>query len=190
MIPDLTNKRFVIFGLQGSGKTILAKHILSQEPAHFVFDTLHEYKGFNRYLPLQRDTRGIPELETLIEIAIIRSKAVRLFIIDEANRFCPSKIPLPQAVLNLNDFQRHYGIAFGAIARRPVQLFTDLTELAHYMFIFNLKGKNDCAYLDAIVLGLGDAVSQLQSYHFVVVSPGRSYEVHAPIDISALTKRE
>lgn len=189
MIPDLSDKRFAIFGLQGSGKTVLAKHILRSQPAHLVFDVKDEYQGLNRYKVQYRDEQGIPELEAVIDKLVIPTELIKLFVIDEANRYLrPKPTPLPPAVLNLNDFSRALpptmkALSFGCIARRPVQLHTDITELAHYLFVFNLKGKNDTQYLDDLVHGLGDTVATLPEYHFVIVAPNRTFQVHEPVPL-------
>ena len=184
MFIDLTDKRFVILGLQGTGKTYLAKYFLKHNAASIVYDTLGEYQGSNRYIVKYRQNspEAIEELDTFIAKIVVASGKIRLFVIDEANRFCPPKpAPLPDGVLELNDFQRHYKISFGTIARRPTQLHTDLVELAHYIFIFQLKGKNDLLYLNALADGLGDSVLSLPEYHFTIVYPNHTFEVHAPI---------
>jgi len=177
---DLANKAFGIFGLPDSGKSTLAHYILNQYgDVAFVYDTLHEFPDspFDSYVPKGRYDAA--ELEAVIRVAIKRYKMI---VIDECNRFCPSKpAPLPQAIADLNDWRAHYGLSFGFVCRRPVQLNQDLTELAHYLFIFNLKGKNDIQYLNDLADGLGDAVSQLELYHFMVVDPMRNYEVCPPV---------
>jgi len=164
---ELTNKRFCIFGLQGSGKTTLAKYILRQfGDSGWVIDVLDEYAGFNRYVMQDRDYSGIDELNAAIYFILNKYKP-KLLIIDEANRYCKPKRPLPEAVGHLNDFHRHYDLAIGFISRRPAQLHTDLVELAHYLFIFRLVGKNDRFYLESLKEGLSDAVLQLPQYSFV-----------------------
>lgn len=181
---DLENKRFVIVGLQGTGKSVLVKHLLSQNKHHIVYDVLHEHQGFNRYIPTHRQysDAAIAELNAFVNKVVLGSGRIRLFIMDEANRYCrPKPNPLPNAILDLNDFNRHERIAFGCVARRPTQLHSDLMELAHYLFIFRLVGKNDCEYLEELAQGLGDATKSLKDFHFVVVNPDRSYYVHAPI---------
>lgn len=186
---DLTDKRFVILGLQGSGKSVLVKSILGLVRNSMVYDVLKEHQGFNRYLVTYRQVQkhtpqdpAIAELNTFVNRVVIGSGQIRLFILEEANRYCPSKPqPLPASILDLNDFQRHERIAFGSVARRPVQLHTDLVELAHYLFVYRLPGKNDRNYLDEIADGLGDAVLGLKDFHFVIVYPDRHYEVHAPV---------
>lgn len=186
MLPNLINKRFVILGLQGSGKSYLSRHLLQHEQASIVYDVLHEYSGFNRYIVKYRQhgKEGLDELNTFVSAIVINTKRIKLFILDEANRYCPPKPhPLPDSILELNDWQRHYQISFGTIARRPTQLHSDLTELAHYMFIFQLTGRNDLAYLDTITTGLAEKVLALPQYHFVIVHPNHEIEIHPPVMI-------
>lgn len=188
MLPDITNKRFAILGLQGSGKSNISKIFLKRERSHLIYDVHHEHSGFNRYLVRHKQVLNykptdpaIAELNGLVT-SVMDSGQIRLFIIDEANRFCPNRKPLPSSILVLNDDNRHLKMAFGVIARRAVQLNTDLIELAHYIFIFQLPGKNDHDYLESVALGLGDAVRELKPFHFVVVTPSRNYKVHLPVE--------
>ena len=186
MLPNLTNKRFVILGLQGTGKSYLARHLLQQQPAHIVYDVMREHSGFNRYIVKYRKhgKEGLDELNLFVQKVVIGSKQIRLFILDEANRYCPPKpAPLPDSILELNDWQRHFDISFGTIARRPTQLNSDLTELANYKFIFQLTGVRDLSYLDSIVKGLGDQVLSLPAYHFVIVYPNHATEIHPPVSL-------
>lgn len=197
MSIDIVNKRFCIFGLQGSGKSILVKYLLRNTKDSIVYDVLKEHAGLNRYLVTNRQVKNhnssdpaIMELNGFVNRIVVGSGMVRMFILEEANRFCPPKpTPLPASILDLNDFQRHQKIAFGCVARRPVQLNTDLVELAHYLFIFNLAGKNDTQYLESVAEGLGEAVAKLPPFHFVVVPPGHTgFFVHAPIPFESETK--
>ncbi len=190
MLPNISNKRVAIFGLQGSGKTELGKHLTKTIPAHIVYDVHHEYHGFNRYLvenkrPDPRDKKdpSVAELNHFVDTVVLGSGQIRLFVLDEANRYCPNHYPLPVSILVLNDDNRHDKIGFIAIARRPAQLNTDLTELAHYLFIFSLTGRNDYNFLEDTSQGLGDAVKKLKPFHFVIVHPNRFYEIHPPISI-------
>lgn len=192
MSIDLKNKRFGIFGLQGSGKSELAKYLLKNTRDSIVYDVLDEYQGLNRYKVTRRQVLkhnptdpALVELNNFVNRIVIGTGMIRMFVLEEANRYCPPKpMPLPASIVDLNDFQRHQKIAFGCITRRPVQLNTDLAELAHYLFIFHLVGKNDIQYLESICEGLGEAVRELEPFHFVVVPPRRSeFYIHAPIPI-------
>lgn len=188
MLPAISNKRCAIFGLQGSGKTELAKVLARSIGAHLVYDVHHEYNGLNRYLvghkrvdPRNKNDHGLAELNNVVDTIVLKSGQIRLFILDEGNRYCPNHYPLPASILVLNDDNRHDRIGFIVIARRPAQLNTDLTELAHYLFIFNLAGRNDFNFLEDTAEGLGEAVKKLKPFWFVIVHPDRHYEVHPPI---------
>lgn len=178
----LKGKTFCILGLRGTGKTVLAKNILKNYPRHFVYDMLHEYRGFNRYLVKFRQygDRGVDELNRVIT-RFVKGRPLDLFVIDEANRLCRNMRPLPDMVLELNDWGRHYGIGFGTITRRPTQLNTDLIDLADYLFIFRLTGIHDIRYLNDVVDDLGDRAAGLNDYHFIVVEPDRTYSVYEPV---------
>ncbi len=188
---ELDGKSFGIFGLPDSGKSTLAHSILAAfRDKAFVYDTLGEYppEPFDSWVP--KDRNSVPELEGIIR-QVMASRRYELFLLDEANRYCPTKPkPLPQAVADLNDWRAHYGLALGFICRRPVQLNQDLTEQAHYLMIFRLPGKNDCQYLNDMSDGLGDAVRRLQPYHFMVVDPERRYEISPPVDRGYATDKK
>ena len=180
---DLHRKTFVVFGLRGTGKSTLNNHIANSFGSKcLIYDTLNEVPDdakYDAYNPKIRNNTS--ELAMLIR-SVKNSSTYELLLIDEANRFCPSKpSPLPPEVADINDQCRHYNLSLGYIARRPCQLNQDLTELADYMFIFHLKGKADIAYLRNISEGLGEAVLNLPQYYFIQVNPDRSYQVMKPI---------
>jgi len=181
----LARKTWAALGYKGGGKSMLAKTIGETYAAKCLYyDTLHEVPpnaSFHSYPPKNR--YNVAELEAVIAL-LKANKAYRLFIIEEANRFCqPKPKPLPQGVADLNDWCRHpqYNMSVGYIARRPVQINTDLIELCDYLFIFQLGGKNDVQYLNDLRRGLGDVVLNLPPYHFVIVNPNRTWEVMSPV---------
>nr|BEL00733.1 hypothetical protein DMOBY_05860 [Dehalococcoides mccartyi] len=182
---NLKGKSVCIFGLKGCGKSNLAATLLGMYGnTALVYDTLSEYsdaQSYDRYVPTNRYNAA--ELEKITR-AVMHSRRYRLFIIDEANRYCPSKpAPLPQAIADLNDWCRHdqYDIIPVYICRRPTQLNQDLTEQADYIAIFRLAGVNDVKYLNELSAGLGDTVQKLPQYHFCLVDPLRNYQVMLPV---------
>lgn len=184
---DLQRKTFSVFGLKGTGKSTVANHIAEQFGWRtLVYDTLGEVPANANYYSYQPKNRGsVAEFEAVI-LRIKDSRQFDLFIIDEANRFAPSKpAPLPAQLADLNDQCRHYGLSVGYIARRPVQLNQDLTELSDYIFVFSLKGIRDIKYLNDLSGGLGEAVLKLEGYQFVIVKPDRSYFISNPIVASS-----
>jgi len=180
---DLHRKTFVLFGLRGTGKSTLANHISNSfKSKALVYDTLNEVPieaKYDSYHPKVRNS--VAELELLIK-NVKNSSQYELLLIDEANRYCPSKpSPLPPEVADINDQCRHYNLSLGYIARRPCQLNQDLTELSDYMFIFHLKGKADIHYLENLSQGLGKAVLECKPYYFIMVNPDRSFKLYEPI---------
>jgi len=180
---DLHRKTFVLFGLRGTGKSTLANHIANAFKSKcLVYDTLDEVPAdakYDSYIPKVQNSAA--ELEILVKSVKISSQ-YELLLIDEANRYCPSKpSPLPPEVADINDQCRHYNLALGYIARRPCQLNQDLTELSDYMFVFHLKGNADIKYLENIAKGLGKAVLECKPFYFIQVNPDRSYKLMQPI---------
>ena len=191
-MPSITldNKRFTIFGLPGSGKTELAKSIIRSTDKYVVYDPLgkdiehRDFIGYRRYIPQDRNSPD--ELSRFINGTVIPNRRhVRLFVVDEANKYVkPKPSRLPPGIADLNDLSRHWGIAWGLIARRPSQFHTDVVELCHYLFVFKLPGKNDHKYLNDVMAGAGDAVQTLPEFHFLVIDfvEGRFY-IHRPITL-------
>jgi hypothetical protein len=202
---ELHSKGWAVFGRRGSGKSWFVKSVLETTPDHYIYDPLEEHKGYNRYRPTNRDGKlGIEELNGVIRdvvdpttggIRVTKENQHRfptrrvgekwnpeLFVIDESNRYIfPHPVPIPQPVANLIDFQRHYSLSFGIVARRMTQVPTTLVELADHVFVFNLPGANDYQKLESMYRGLGDEVRNLPPYHFVRLSYGSEITVHAPI---------
>ena len=96
---ELDKKSVCIFGLPDSGKSTLAHFLASLFGiSGFIYDTMSEYpdKPFDIYRPKDRNSVG--ECEKIIRLAMNSGK-YKLILIDEANRFAPSKpTPLPQAL--------------------------------------------------------------------------------------------
>ena len=175
---ELTERRFCIFGLQGSGKTVFGRWLAKQTARPFIVDPLNEYGDIEAnnpnatiYIPTFRTygPEAIDEINRVVEYMLTLEPAPTLFLIDEANRWCPNKKPLPEQIGLLNDESRHHNIALGFIARRPVQLNTDLAELAHYLVVFSLAGKNDRSYLNDIADTFGDQVCA-QTWHDSIIA--------------------
>lgn len=195
---DLINKGFCIFGSRGGGKSVLLRWLAMQfAPRSFVYDPVDdipETSPIVNYEP--RDRYSVAEFEIVMR-RVTASNAFNFIAVDEASRYCPSKpTPLPEIIGELNDMFRHKEYGYGAplageltmgyLARRPVQLNQDITEIMEWLFIFNLRGNNDRSYLNGLSEGLGDQAVKLEPYHYLVVYPDRSYKISAPVDLAAL----
>lgn len=169
---------------------MLAKHIARSFSSALIIDPLEEFGDLpdthRRYHPkqLHASAASDKELDLVIGKWVMNGPRVRrvdLWLIDEANRFFPNRRPMPRRAAWLNDTIRHAGLAWGCVARRPVQLHTDLLELAHYLYIFRLTGVNDLKRCDDLHAGLADMVVKLPPHHFIERDAYGTITVHEPV---------
>ena len=189
--------RKTIVGLQGSGKTELAKKMIKQKTAFnkkvLVVDILNEYNNkalgkIDIYIP-DNSVYPVAEVDQLITNYILNpyfetgKQPYSLIVFDEASRYFQNKIPLPQSMGYINDMARHLNLDVITIARRFTQLNTDLVELSHNLYIFNQTGINDIKRLNELSMGLGDTVLNLPRYHYIEVDQWRKYNIKPPIKL-------
>lgn len=181
--------RIGIFGLQGSGKTTLAKDIAREYKKHtFIFDVMDEYSFNHRYKVKNRSYPEIAEefdlfFKNFYKPKVIEKKIKNILIIDEANRIAPNGRKLADGLAELNDLHRHYKNSFILIARRPAQLHTDLLELLHYIIVFRLNGINDIKRLNNIKEGLGDEVKHIGAHEFIIYDVIKDEVCYSKLDI-------
>jgi len=189
--------RKTIVGLQGSGKTELAKKMIKQKTAFnkkvLVVDILNEYNNkalgkIDIYIP-DNSVNPVAEVNQLITNYILNpyfetgKQPYSLIVFDEASRYFQNKIPLPQSMGYINDMARHLNLDVITIARRFTQLNTDLVELSHNLYIFIQTGLNDIKRLNELSMGLGDTVLNLPRYHYIEVDQWRKYNIKPPIKL-------
>lgn len=180
-LPDLAERPVSVFvaGPRGSGKSTLVRHMVrGHQGLGVVYDAMDEYaeatpSGWRCYVPRWRDyPRSAQELDAVLGHLVVprARKRIRysLLVVEEASRVAPSRRPMPEVLAQVNDLGRHWGLSAVYVARRPVQVHTDLVELADYLVLFRLGGLNDLRYLEDLHRGLGRAVAQLQPYHYLL----------------------
>lgn len=178
----------MVFGLKKSGKSNFVQWLLTQDRYrnHLMYDLTAEHAALNRYIPTnRRGEEAKAELNGVVERTVVgndRDRRPDILALEEVSRFCSPNSPPPEAVYELIDMNRHYGIGILGIARRPAQVHTDMVELADNLIIFRLRGKNDRRRLNAEVSGLGDAVVELEEYEFIHVDASRDYQVVNPVE--------
>ena len=111
-----------------------------------------------------------------------KSGKLKLFLVDEANRFFPSPGQLDYFAGEMVDFNRHWHLTVITVCRRPVQVNTTLIELSDYQIVFNLTGKNDLDYLDSLCSGFSDKVIDLPDYHYAL-RHGKKIHLCSPIKL-------
>ena len=189
--------RKTIVGLQGSGKTELAKRFIKQKTSSgkkvLIIDVLNEYNikkigSVDIYIP-NNSIYPIAEVDTVIQNYVLNpyfetgKQPYSLIVFDEGSRYFQNKVPLPQSMGYINDMARHLKLDVLVIARRFTQLNTDLVELSHKLYIFNQTGINDIKRLNELSIGLGDTVLNLPIYHYVEVDQWRKYKIMPPIKL-------
>ncbi len=190
--------RKMIVGLQGSGKTELAKKMIKETTSKggkaLIVDILAEYihnkklGNIDVYVPTN-SVYPVVEVDTLINNYILTpyfetgKQPYNLIVFDEASRYFQNKNPLPQSMGYINDMARHLKLDVIVIARRFTQVNTDLVELSHKLYIFNQTGINDIKRLNELSIGLGDTILNIPKYYYVEVDQWRKYIIKNPIKI-------
>lgn len=184
---DLVGKHFATFGKKNTGKSFLNNWLMkSATRPYLVFDPLREHTDYTEadLVVIPEYTRGDEanrELQEIIEFAIENRQHFGYIWVDEVNRFHGKGGTLDGPIGDVVDLNAHYNLGVGMIARRPVQVHTDIIELADYLFVFKLTGVNDIRKLDNISSGLGERVATLRQREFMVVYPDGSYSQMNPI---------
>ena len=189
--------RLVILGLQGSGKTHLAKESIIPHYGgkYIIFDPNGEYKGFTRYVPkftgdtgaLQEELKlfirrfVLPNCQTLEDIEAGKKekvKRLRAVIFDEADLIAPSRANIPAALRDLAVRSRHLRVDLIFIARRPTDLSAYLMDTADYMAVFKQVGYNALKTMKAVKLDSDDAIKGLDfaRHEFLLFDLEREYQ--------------
>lgn len=177
----------MLFGGKGAGKSTWLQHTLSRPEyrSHLVWDLMREHQTLNRYVPdNRRGDKLQKEFQVSMERLVLeadRSERPELVAVEEASRVAPNAGGVPDALAELVDLNRHYGVGLLGVARRPAQVWTDLVELADNIIIYRLTGKNDVRRLNQEMEGLGDAARELDNYEFIRVTPDRRWSIHDPV---------
>jgi hypothetical protein len=194
---DLTEfNRTAIVGLPGSGKSEWAKakarDTIAAGGRVLVIDVLGEYKKLPKgatVYQVRNMQEPLDEVESLLKRLICDpykrtgKQPFDLLICEESSRYFQNKSRLPPNFGLINDVNRHMRLKVACIARRFVQMHTDIAELAHELIIYRQTGINDLKRLEETARGLGTAVESLPKYHFVRADSERKYALNQPIRI-------
>lgn len=146
---NLKNVKVVIVGIQGSGKTELAKHLSSnfKNPYWYLMhkdDLLRMPKKVNL---IQADRMSIEELDEICEsiIKLGKNKKADCLIIDEADMFLSHYLTSENAK-HINDLvinHRHYGLAVIFLTRRPQDIPTKIYESSEHIFLYAMPNSDN-----------------------------------------------
>ena len=166
---QLTAKKITVLGIQGSGKTYLAKYI-SQSYKSFVYSPHYKEWDDTKVYAYAIDSvkqfiTDFPSMCAKIKELALSGK-INMFIIDEADLLFKSNYDINDALNDLVLSHRHYGLALMFITRRPQDIPTKIMETCHFIFAFALEGDNAIKKLNNIRSGFGESVKTLKDNEF------------------------
>lgn len=189
--------RLVILGLQGSGKTYLAKHRIIPEygDEYIVFDPNNEYAGYHRYVPrfLGDDKRMKEEMALFVRRIVLpntqsledlekgkkpKPKRLKSVIFDEADLIAPSKSNIPAVLRDLVVRSRHLQLDLTFISRRPTDLNAYLMDTADYMVVYKQVGYNALKTMRALKIDSDKEIKSLDynKHEFLLFDRERAYK--------------
>jgi DNA helicase HerA-like ATPase len=193
---SIEGQQLVVCGHRGAGKSTWIQHAVHDAPV-FVYDMNREHEAIAdrpngaRYLPNhRRDEEGRAEADGVVSRLVTDNEPgarPAVVVLEEANRYVPNAGKIPEAVGELVDLGRHYktaasdGIAVMYVTRRPAQLDPDVMELADYLIVYRVRGKNDKKRLNKEAPNLGDRAAELGEYEWLLVHPDRTITHMSPV---------
>lgn len=159
---DLTGKKIGIFGIQGSGKTILARKLIRSFRKPIVYEVNPDFRNDNCmiYKPANLTPALLDAFCGKVKQLALKKKC-DCFVIDEFDMFCQGNLSIPP---NLNDLvlnHRHYGLAIIFISRRLQDIPAKIVESCHHLFVFKIEGLNAVQRLKGIHPDFEQMMSQL-----------------------------
>ena len=202
--------RITIIGLQGSGKTYLAKKaFLDREPNHLVIDPNDEYAGYTRYVPKYSDDyeRLVEEIKIAVRKLVIpntwsieqlekkgkdKPDRLKLLVIDEADLILPAKHNINAAIRNLIVKSRHLRLDIIFISRRPTDLNAYVMDVSDFLIVYKQVGYNALKTLRALKLDSDKSIKELnyENHEFLLFDRERAYTKHTLDDFEAQALRE
>jgi len=170
---DLKNKKMLIAGLTGCGKTELAKFISRNFRTVVYTPHAHEWESENVFLYKGDFINDFPIFMQKC-ISWGKKKEIDFVIVDEADMLFNSKSNISDSIKDLLINHRHYNLGLIMITRRPQNLPTQIYEEFHKLFLFSFESPNVIKKLNSIYEDLGETVKTLpfDSHKFVLKSVG------------------
>lgn len=184
----VVGKHTMVFGLKGAGKSNFVQWLLTEHESlrnALIIDVCREHQDLHRYVPEHRSGKEArAEMSEVVKRFVTENhRGLRpdVLVGEEVNRYAPNSGGTPDALLDLIDLNRHYGVGFIGIARRPAQCDTTLVELADNIIVFAVRGTNDRKRLNNEAPGAGDAAADLEPYQFLRIQGDRTFDVYSPV---------
>ncbi|MEM5815871.1 MAG: ATP-binding protein [Candidatus Aenigmatarchaeota archaeon] len=167
MKVNIRGKKVLIFGLNGTGKTTLAKYI-SRFYKTLVL-TLNGYEWVKEDVTLLQ-CNAIEDFKKWLSLIINKElyKKAELIIFDDFDLFFQHHFDYDVNFQNLIYRNRHLNnISIIAITRRPQNLPSKYYEVFDILVGFRIEAPNVITKLNQIYPGLGEMVKNLDNYVFI-----------------------
>jgi hypothetical protein len=177
-VSNLLNRRILIFGLNGSGKTHLAKKLSDFFRAFVITLNPDEWKEKDVIVGECKTIDDIKFwLDSLISKNIVKKLNLNCVILDDFDVYFDSHFEALPSFQNLIFRNRHIhkGVTVIAITRRPQNIPAKYYETFDILVAFANSSPNVFKKLNEIKEGLGDLVKTLtvESHKFVWFEIGK-----------------
>ena len=136
---DLANKKIGIFGIQGSGKTHLARELLKGFRAPFIYRITGDFDNLDNAVIFKQTDKYL-DLDLFLDTAkrLGQNGKIDALVLDEADLFL-TESRINQGLMNeLILMHRHFNLAFILISRAPQDIPRKVFESCHYIINFKL----------------------------------------------------
>lgn len=173
-------------GIQGSGKTVLAKFITRHHKSLVYTPHAADWKGEKRVHIITPESMKKPFAAGIEDVmAFFKKSRFDMLINDEADMIFKTKFDIKKVSNDMIINHRHYGKSIGFVTRRPQDIPPKILESCHYLFIFALEGKNAILHLNDVRKGLGDMAANLkfEDHRFIMKSIGNEPVIKGPVPL-------
>lgn len=188
-------RKIFVGGIQGSGKTHLARHLARTRYKKSVgirftpdFDSVDGMvliqPGPDPRATVERVAGELCKIGRDVMEGRRAAHEYDAFFVDEADMIFRGNYDIGPNFGELMLMHRHYKIALILMTRRPQDIPAKYIESCHYLFIFKLEGKNVMTHLASIHPQIPQMVNQLDyaRHNFVFKELGETPIIHRPID--------
>jgi len=161
----LQNKKILIAGIQGSGKTYLARQ-LAKTMLTMVY-TPHWGEWLNDKVVLIKTDDFVANFPLWCQI--FKTSKCEMLVVDEADLLFTKHWETNNAVRDLVINHRHYGKSLVFVTRRPQDIPANLYGTFEILCLFSIESPQVIILLNRYYAGLGDMVKNLPygSHQFV-----------------------
>lgn len=173
------NKIIVILGRKGTGKTTLAKKIISLQKRIFIIDVLDEYDGLDcqdmdltYFFKNERfRLKIVPDEKFDLDSYLDKLwKFENYYLVLDEIGIWQSPNYISTKLLKFIRLGRHKNINMIMIGRRPAEIHRDITALADEFYFFQIREPRDIEYVKAYISAdekFIDEIRKLQKYIYM-----------------------